>query len=392
MRNYAVSMSLWVICAGFLFPAWADDLPVIIPAKPPVMPFDPAGHDIHFINSSAQALGDNFDKLQNNLVILYNLNTKANQETLNKLGATYARLPTLGSDFNAAISSIDVTHTNENSQKLSQNTAEILSNYEAMRQIFGDKMDAIKTNIKASLKPGDDGKNIPTQTIDKKPFERAAILNYQGGNLIELDMAVSGLNSNLASINDTYVNLLHLSTQPPAVLANMPNLAPNLIAFDGIANGELRGLSQLAKNMDIINTQYDTWHKNGGLKEFSTLRDDQKDFAVNAESVHLNANENALATAGKYIAAWHEQLRRSNEIMGQVLNPSLSFSGFGPPPTANSPIGNITVFKPAEATAPASASSSAAAPNNSQQPLSPDKIPAYLSQAVKPNETSKTSQ
>jgi len=287
-------------------------LPVIIPPAAPDyyrLTSNDLGKDMQQLGA---AIGANLQKLQTNLATLKTLNSQANQEALNSLGKNHGNAPALGTDFRKGVSGINLKQMAQDSTALSNNVAHALSDYFPAMANFSKGIGATSTpDLLVMLLKGansrEDVKKNEGQIQEK--FAPVGYVAEQMSIMIELNMALGTLNSNLTSINSTYRNLLSLSAQKSATLVKMPDLPTRLGALDSLANGELKNLAGLSTTIEGINGKYDELTAKGGMKVVFTNDDAGK----------------ALGEANQAVGAFANQLSSSSRQMGAVL-------GFPPPP------------------------------------------------------------
>jgi hypothetical protein len=255
-----------------------NDPPIFVPPEQTTAPDVNTRTNFQAMSSD---LSSNLQALQVNLANLAAMNTQANQDALNSLGANYGTAPGLGSNLGSIISSIDVNQVADSDNALSHQVKSILT---------GD--DFLKTLAATGSLPVSQ-----RQEVGK---------NLSGmWGVADLNANLAQLNANIVGLTRTYGNLVALSNRDPAQLAAMQDLPQAVNSLDFLAQGDLKSLSTLGPSLASAKDNFGDFQKDGGLANVT-----KKDSGANA----------ALGKAGDSMAAISDMTSGVNSSLGGTLS------------------------------------------------------------------------
>jgi len=237
------------------------------------------------VNGISGDFNNNILTLQQNLADLAALNTPENQAKLNALGQNYSsNVSSLGSDLGAVIASIDVSQITDDTSTMSRQITTQLNG-------FSNGMASMVKSHMSALDMADTTVNLT---------------NFMS-NVMLLNGSVNKLNGNVASLTQTYKNLLALSDHPPSELAMRNDLPNAIMGLDGMAIGDLKNLSGLGDSVVAAKDSLAGLSKTGGI-----------------EAAGKADGADALNAIGPTLVSMHNLsslISTSNQAMGGVFGP-----------------------------------------------------------------------
>jgi hypothetical protein len=297
----------------------SDTESVIVTPEAPKPPDLKGGFGDAF-KQTGRSISDNLDTLSQNLGILHDLNSQANQDAIDRLGKNYGNLPSLGAALGAAISNIDTPQLTENSQKFARNINDTMASWAAFGAAMGPKFKAEETTIQGNYSP----QNLPNQAqaeqlgVHAKQLAQnwintlqSSIVTLSLGDLLRLNNDLSTLNTNVVSINKTYLNLIKLTESQPSTLAGMPDLPTELGTLNNLAAAQMPALSGLGNTIGSINAIYSEANKRSASINFNDVQinGDKKDLSLKDDSIKISGGIRYLTN----------QLSEANNTLGVSL-------------------------------------------------------------------------
>jgi hypothetical protein len=319
-----------------------------------------------FFTSSASTLGGNLQVLGQNLTALSQYNTPENQQVLDKLGTTYANIPSLGTNFKSGLAAIKIDAIGKSASAINEQLPKLMKDF-SDAEVNLAKLAPPQEDIKAAQNAPDPQKAMEEMSAKISPAFQTAQLNlfkvmYK---VVKTNNAICALNSNIDSLRNTYGNLLTISSQPPSVIIQMHSLPQKLGALNGLAINQFGGLAQLGGSMESMVASLDTLQKGGGLKQLGDEKAPTGDmlgqFGDGLEGFYslvseANADLGPTLGGGKAKPLFElppDKLKELTEkASASVKNPEATSKTDNPEPTPKVPAISLTPPIPAKTATP----------------------------------------